>query len=383
MNSRDAYVTLNLLSGVGPVRVNQMLSVFDAPERVLAASAERLARVAGIGRELAARIAGWREVCDPDAEKAMAERAEVALVTRADPEYPKVLEQLRDPPLCLYVRGDLAALDAASHNLAVVGSRRTTLYGSRMARHIASGAAFAGWTVTAGLARGIDSLAHEATLDAGGCTIAVLGSGLGRVYPQENVPLARRIAESSGAVVSEFPMMFPPDKRTFPMRNRIISGLTRGTVVVEAGLKSGSLITANQALEQGRTVCSVPGPVDSPQSRGCNRLIKNGAALVENFGDVVEAVSLLIDAPCAGGAQNEIRSPDIDSSAEETAELTDLEQKIYDVVGAQEVSINDIVSMLNVPASQVLGAIVQMEMRRVLRQLPGKRVCRAENAVLA
>ena len=362
------------------MRVNQLLGVLGGPEHILTADTKTLRRVAGIGPELAGRIAGWRGDVDLDAEKQLAERAGVAIVTREDADYPSALHELRDPPLCLYVRGELNALRSMNHAVAIVGSRRTTRYGVRMARHLSSGAAFAGWTVVAGLARGIDSVAHQAALDASGCTVAVLGSGLGRIYPQENVELARQMAESGGAVVSEFPMMFPPDKRTFPMRNRIIAGMTKGSVVVEAGLKSGSLITANLALDQGRQVFAVPGPVDSPQSRGCHQLLKDGASLVESFADVVDGLTLLFPQMKREPA---VPSPSQSHTAGGEPDLPELEgtqRKVFEYIATGEASMDELISALDESPSQVLSAVVQLEMRRIVRQLPGKRVCRAESA---
>ncbi len=375
-----------MIPGIGPIRVNQLLGVLGAPEQILSADQATLRRVAGIGADLAQRIAGWREAGDLDEEKQRAERGGVVIVTRQDPDYPAALNELRDPPLCLYVRGRLEALCSMNHAIAVVGSRRTTRYGIRMAKHVAGGAAFAGWTVVSGLARGIDSVAHQSTLDANGCTVAVLGSGLGRVYPQENLALARGIVEAGGALVSEFPMMFPPDKRTFPMRNRIIAGMTRGTVVVEAGLKSGSLITANLALDQGRQVFAVPGPVDSPQSRGCHQLIKDGATLVETFADVVEGLTLLfpgLPREPVGPSRSQLKtasSASAAAAAPATPELEGLQRKVFEWIGTGEASVDELIAGLQEPAAQVLSAVVQLEMQRLVRQLPGKRVCRTENA---
>ncbi|MFW5893596.1 MAG: DNA-processing protein DprA [Verrucomicrobiota bacterium] len=380
MNPRDATIALNMIPGIGPIRVNQLLSVLGSPEHILSADQATLRRVAGIGEDLAQRITGWRDAGDLDEEKQRAERAGVTIVTRQDPDYPTALNELRDPPLCLYVRGRLQALSTMNHAIAVVGSRRTTRYGVRMAKHLAGGAAFAGWTIVSGLARGIDSIAHQATLDANACTVAVLGSGLGRVYPQENLDLARQIVEAEGALVSEFPMMFPPDKRTFPMRNRIIAGMTRGTVVVEAGLKSGSLITANLALDQGRQVFAVPGPVDSPQSRGCHQLIKDGATLAETFADVAEGLTLLFPGLPREPVAHSRSQPQIEPSAQATPELEGIQRKVFDWIGGGEASVDELIAGVQEPPAQVLSAVVQLEMKRLVRQLPGKRVCRTENA---
>lgn len=380
MTEREAYIALNLVSGIGPIRVNQLLSVLGSPQAILTSSRDQLARVAGVGADLAERIASPDHAAAVEQEMDIVERGGATVVTRVDEAFPNQLLELRDPPLCLYVRGSLDALRTMNHAVAIVGSRRTTRYGTRMAEHLAGAAAFGGWTVVAGLARGIDSVAHEATLEAGGCTVAVLGSGLGRVYPRENIDLARRMVDAGGALVSEFPMLFPPDKRTFPMRNRIIAGMTRGTIVVEAGFKSGSLITATQALEQGRQVFAVPGPVDSPQSRGCHQLIKDGANLAETFADVVDGLTLLFhETPRARPRDSETPPPD-EPGRLDLPDLDGLQRRIYDSIGTDDVSVDELIGELNEPSAKVLSAVIQLEMRRVIRQLPGKRVCRADNA---
>jgi DNA processing protein len=261
----------------------------------------------------------------------------------------------------------------------MVGSRHTTPYGVKMAEHLAMGAAYAGWPVVSGLARGIDTVVHEAVLRANGCTVAILGSGLGQIYPQENVALARRMAEQGGALVSEFPMEFHPDKRTFPMRNRIISGMTLGTLVVEAGATSGSLITATQAADQGRQVFAVPGRVDSPQSRGCHALIKDGAKLVETFDDIAEEFARLpgmlptppAAAPSSAGTQAAA------SSSTTGLELSPLETTLLSLLGTADMAIDDLVGAAEAPAAEVLSALLRLEMRRLVRQLPGRRVVRA------
>lgn len=377
MTSTEAYVALNLLPGIGPLRVSQLLSLFGEPAAILAASRRELATVPGIGDKLAAVLCTWRDQCDPEVELRAAERSGVCIITREDAAYPPLLREIHDPPLCLYVRGELSALDGLRDAVALVGSRHTTTYGIKVAENLATAAAFAGWTVVSGLARGIDTVAHDSVLKAGGRTVAVLGSGLSCVYPQENIELARRIAAQNGAVVSEFPMMFRPEKRTFPMRNRIISGMTRGTIVVEAGLKSGSLITAAQALDQNRQVFAVPGRIDSPQSRGCHGLIKDGAKLVENFQDVLEEFIGFQDFPGITQAAANADAPTKSRRIRlDDLQLSDIERKLLGVLGEAESPVDDLLATLDEPPAKILGAIVALEMRRLVRQLPGKRVMR-------
>jgi DNA processing protein len=302
------------------------------------------------------------------------------VLTRDDADYPELLAQIHDPPLCLYVRGDPAALARTRGGIAIVGSRRTTSYGTAVADRLATGAAVAGWPVVSGLARGIDTVAHRATLDAGGTTVAVLGCGLAYVYPQENLALARRIVAEGGALVSEFPMMCRPDKRNFPMRNRVISGLTRGTVVVEAGLKSGSLITAGTATDQGRSVFAVPGRVDSPQSRGCHALIKDGVRLVESFQDIAEefaglpGLDLFSEAE-KGAATVRKSAPDLT--------LTDLERKILSFLDENETAIDTLIVAAGEPPARVLSTLLLLEMKRLVKQLPGRRVARSGATLVA
>lgn len=385
MDTLDAYVVLNQLPGIGPLRVAQLLQRYGSPQAILSAPAAELSRLPGLGGKLAGVLSGWRDYADPESERRLAERGGVTILACDSPDYPELLRHIHDPPLCLYCRGSIEALRRCAHGLAMVGSRRTTLYGTRMAEHLALGAAYAGWPVVSGLARGIDTVVHDAVLKAGGCTVAVLGSGLSQVYPQENVALARRIAEAGGAVISEFPMDYHPDKRTFPMRNRVISGMTLGTVVIEAGATSGSLITAGQAAEQGRQVFAVPGRVDTPQARGCHALIKDGAKLVECFEDIAEEFSRLPGMPAetpatgtnnapANAADNAARRPPPTAGLE----LSPLEETLLNSLDTTEASIDDLIAAVGAPTAEVLSALLRLEMRRLVRQLPGRRVVRSQ-----
>ncbi|MBO4305474.1 MAG: DNA-processing protein DprA [Lentisphaeria bacterium] len=292
MTEQEAYIALNLINGIGPARLNILKSRFETAEKILHAPEEALAALPGVGKVLAEKIAHWEKYADLAGELDLAEKGGVKIVTLADEEYPSVLRELRDAPLCLYVRGDLP-VNIGERSLAVVGTRSMSHYGNRMARHLSEAAAYAGFTIISGLAYGVDACAHRAALDAGGRTVSVLGGGLARIQPQDHVPLAREIVEKGGAVISEFPMETMPTRHTFPMRNRIISGLSTGVLVVEAGLNSGSLITANFALEQNRTLFAVPGQADDPNAAGCNSLIRQGAVLVECFDHILEEFEFL------------------------------------------------------------------------------------------
>ena len=369
--SERALLLLNMLPGIGPVRVRRLVEAFGAPEAVLAASGQALARTPGIGPGLAETLATATQGEDLVAECRRIERAGIELVFQHDDDYPALLRQIHDPPLLLYLQGDRGVLKACGAGVAMVGSRHTTVYGRSVAERLAFEAAKAGVPVVSGLARGIDTFVHEGILAHGGRTVAVIGSGLGHLYPPENIPLARRIAENGGAVVTEFPMAFRPDKRTFPMRNRIISGMTAATVVIEAGDNSGSLITAAAASQQGRLVFAVPGRVDSPLSRGCHALIRDGATLVESFDDVRQELALLPGLAMPSGTSPQatpVRSPPA---------LSDLEQRILrHLVDGGETAIDSLIASLEPLAAPgaVLAALVTLEMRRLACQRPGRRI---------
>ena len=275
MDSREALVALNLLPDIGPVRVRNLLSRFGSAQAVLAATQADLSQVDKVGFKAANNIIRWRELIDLDGELRRIDQFGANIVTTDDSDYPALLRQIYDPPLVLYVRGTLRPEDA--YAIAMVGTRQSTLYGRQTAERLARQLAASGVTVVSGGARGIDSASHEGALQSGGRTIAVLGTGLDIVYPAENVKLYQRIAEQ-GAVITQFPFGRKGDKQSFPIRNRIVAGMTQGTVVIEANRASGALITANFAAEYGRTVYAVPGRIDSPRSAGCHDLIKDGAS---------------------------------------------------------------------------------------------------------
>ncbi len=294
LNRTEAYVVLNLLPKMGPRRLARLLEVFGAPEEALAAPLGQLAALQGIGREVAERIHQWERHVDLEGELRTARELGAEIVTRDDPFYPPLLREIHDPPILLYALGRLT--ERERHCVGIVGSRLVSDYGQECARRFGYSLAKSGLTVVSGLALGIDTEAHKAALAAGGRTVAVIGSGLGHIYPAENKELARRIAEGSGAVLSEFPLRLRPDRTTFPLRNRIISGISEGLLVVEAGQRSGALITASQAVDQNRAVFAIPGRVDSATSLGCNRLIQEGARLVVEPADILNDLANLLDA---------------------------------------------------------------------------------------
>lgn len=362
MELKEAYIALNLLPGIGPARVRALLEHFPTPAAILSARPAELARATGVGRETAATIAGWRDTIDLDAELAKISDRRLDIVTIEDELYPAPLRQIHAPPLLLYVWGQLLPGDA--HAVAIVGSRRSTHYGTEAARKFGFQLAHAGLCVVSGLARGIDTAAHEGALASGGRTVAVIGSGLGQVYPPENMALAERIA-TSGAVVSEFPIDFPPEKRSFPQRNRIVAGWCRGTLVVEAPSRSGALITARQASESGRDVYAVPGPIDRPTSKGANRLIQQGAKLVLDARDILDDLELLM--PVAQ------KIPDLPKPEPRMpTDLDDLEKILYAAMGTEEWHIDSLANAVSMGIPEVSVTLLKLEMKRLVKPLPGK-----------
>ena len=365
MTPREAYIVLNQIEGIGPVRTRALCEALGSPEAVLAAPASQLAGVRGVGPKVAENIVAQRGRLDPGREEAVAARLGARLVTPDDAEYPKPLKNIYDPPLCLYVRGAWEEQDEQA--LAIVGTRRATHYGAAQAERLAYQAAKAGFTVVSGLARGIDTVAHRAALKAGGRTLAVLGGALDKLYPPENRELAEEIA-AQGALLSEFPLGREPDRTTFPYRNRIVSGLSKGVLVVEAGLESGAMNTAEQALEQGRSVMAVPGRVDMDGARGPHRLIQNGARLVADLADILKELEFLC--PPAEQARL-VRQQD----ARQRLTLAPAEEKVVRALWTEpEMDMDVLIRRTGLSSAQIMTLAMQLEMKRVLRRLPGRRL---------
>src|SRR6185503_2013976 len=272
------------------------------------------------------------------------------------------LRQIYDPPIVLYVKGGLTARD--KNAVAMVGSRQTTHYGLEAARKLAYQLAYLGVSVVSGGARGIDTAAHQGALSAKGRTIAVLGTGINIVFPSENAALFERIAEN-GAVLTQFPFNRCADKQSFPIRNRIVAGMTLGTVVVEANLTSGALITSHFATEYGRQVFAVPGRIDSPRSKGCHELIKKGAKLCESAEDILSEFEYLFPQTNRPPAPNE-------TGVIPAIELSENEQKVYATLDHEELPIDDVIRKSGLPSSAVSVALLGLEMKRLIKQLPGK-----------
>src|ERR1700741_3286766 len=360
MNATEACIALNMLPTVGPVRLRKLLEVFKEPQQVLAAKRSELRRVEGIGHEVADQISNWESTIDLAAELKRVRDFGVIVITQQSASYPKSLREIHAPPIVLYVWGELQ--DRDQHAIGVIGARRTTHYGSESAKKLAYQLAYAGLTVISGLARGIDTAAHQGALAAKGQTIAVIGSGLAKLYPPENRGLAEKIRDGNGALISEFSMDIEPDRQTFPMRNRIISGWSHGILVVEAGLNSGALITAAQALEQGRAVYAVPGHINAPSAMGSNRLIQQGAKLVMDASDILDDLQILL--PEA--------KPSAEAAARPLPPLSEAQSRVYDAIEATETSIDEITEKTKLPSAAVSSTLLQLELKRLVKQLPGK-----------
>ncbi len=362
---RRHALRLALVPGVGPKIRRALLERFGTAERVLQAPPAALREVAGVGPKLSARLAGAMHEIDAEAEMALCQQHQVQILLDSDAQYPVLLRQVPDPPAVLFVRGELRPRDELA--LAIVGTRHPTMYGVRQAERLAGSVARAGMTVISGLARGIDAAAHRGALAAGGRTVAVLASGVLHIYPPEHAELAQAVV-AQGALVSESPPRAEPLAGTFPQRNRVISGLALGVLVVEAGDHSGALITARHAMEQGREVFAVPGRIDDRTSRGCHRLIRDGAKLVETVEDILEELGPLYQATVRDDGQV-VRHP-----AE--LSLNELEQQVLAAVGDTATPVDQIVSETGLPVPQVLSTLSVLEMRHVIRRLSGSTVAR-------
>jgi DNA processing protein len=359
-------VCLSLVSGVGPVLTAALLDAFGSATRALDASPQAIGRVPGIGPKVAARIASARRDLNASEEMALATKAGVHIVVRGEPEYPALLHEVPDPPALLYVRGQVDPV-ADSAAIAIVGSRKCTLYGERTARRLAASLARIGVTIVSGLARGIDAAAHRGALEAGGRTLAVLADGLQTIYPPEHADLAHEV-ERSGALISEMPMRHEPLASLFPRRNRIIAGLSLGVIVVEAAPRSGSLSTANHATEQNREVFAVPGPVDSLASRGCHALLKDGATLVETIDDVIQQLG---DRLRPAAPPPVTQSPDPEPRPAPLSAGGDDERRLLNALDDQPRSVDELIAATGLPASAIIGKLALMEMRRQVKRVPG------------
>ncbi|MHB1133136.1 MAG: DNA-processing protein DprA [Chloroflexota bacterium] len=356
------WVAFNRVPGVGAIKARRLYEHFGAMARAWQAQPAELAR-AGLEARLVEAVLAARTRLDPAREAELLDRQQVRALTLADADYPERLRQIYAAPAVLYVRGELTTADELA--VAIVGTRRATMYGREVAEVLAAELVANSVTIVSGLARGIDTTAHRAALQAGGRTIAVLGSGLDVIYPYENKHLAEEIA-AQGAVVSEYPLGTKPDAANFPPRNRIISGLSLGSLIVEAGDESGALITADFALEQNREVLAVPGPIFARTSRGTNRLIQQGAKLVLSAQDILEELNL-----AAAPQQLEMRELLGSTGANPT------EAALLSVLTREPLHVDELCRQADLPTQEVLSALAMLELKGAVRQLGGMHYVRA------
>ena len=355
------WVAFNRVPGVGPVKTQRLRDHFGSLALAWAASRGDLA-AAGLDAKAVEAIAGVRASISPAHEAELLERQGVRALTLDDPDYPARLRQIYAPPAVLYVKGTITLADDLA--VAVVGTRRATMYGREAAETLVAGLVAGCVTIVSGLARGVDTVAHRAALTAGGRTIAVLGSGVDVIYPAENKRLAEAICEH-GAVVSEYPLGTKPDAANFPPRNRIISGLSLGTLVVEASEDSGALITADFALEQGREVMAVPGPIFARSSQGTNKLIQQGAKLVLNAQDILEELNLT-------SAPQQLEMRELLAGGDNAAEAA-----VLGVLSHEPLHIDEVCRRAAIPVAEVSSTLAMLELKGMVRQLGGMHYVRA------
>lgn len=367
----QAFLILNALPDIGPITTNRLLAAFgDDPRRLFDAPAAELGAVKGVGPKISGNLRAWRELVDLAKEEERLAQAGAVFVSCRDSAYPPLLRELTDAPLGLYRRGDYT-FDAPC--VAIVGSRRTTLYGQATAKKLGYELAKLGFCVVSGLARGIDTCAHEGALEAGGRTAAVLGNGIDIIYPPENLKLYQRIEENGGAILTEFPFGRRADKQSFAMRNRIVAGMSRAIIVVESDVSGGSMITAKFAGEQGRLVFAVPGRIDQPSSAGCHQLIRDGATLLTSVDDVLSelnylegfgpaGVSAIPDKENGGGG-----SRAASSVAPAVANLTADEAKVLACfAGGAILSPDALVGASGLPSHTLSATLMMLELKRLV-----------------
>ncbi|RKU12474.1 DNA-protecting protein DprA [Candidatus Poribacteria bacterium] len=383
-----SLIHLNLIPGIGNYTIRRLLAAFGSAEKSIAATSEELAQIDGLTPDVRQQLIDGRSRAPLAQELQLIEQHQCHIVTISDESYPPLLKQIHDPPVLLYIIGKFPLQDTPS--VAIVGSRSPTEYGKTTSQQLSYQLAERGITVVSGFARGIDTCVHRGALEAGGRTVAVFGCGLSIIYPETNRALAAEIIES-GALISEFPMTMPPRGKNFPRRNRVISGLTLGTLVVEASERSGSLITAHHAAEQGREVFAVPGQIFSGRSRGTHSLINQGATLINSVDDLLDALpqdytkvlggessKLTVQSP-PSKRPDRVASPQ--SGAKRSApapqpktnlNLTPDEQVVLSAMDTDSVHIDEITRVTQLPIGKVSSLLVMLELKGIVQQLPGK-----------
>ncbi len=367
----EKWVSLIRADNVGPATFTKLIKHFGSVDRALGASVSEMDKVNGIGFKTAEQIAASRSKFNVKAELELADKLGIWIMHFDDERYPPVLKRIYDPPPVLYIKGSLTKADNLA--IAIVGSRRCSIYGHEQASRFAHLLGSAGFTICSGMARGIDTAAHQGALSAGGRTIAVQGCGLANVFPPENKKLFELIAES-GACISELPLQYEPLSENFPPRNRIIAGLALGTIIIEAGFNSGALITARAAMENNREVMAVPGKIDSPLSKGANRLIKEGARLIESVEDITEALGYIGEqlqshvSTAAEKVSEKTEMPLFDISQ---LNLSDCEKTIYDCLSKEPLHIDQIIAETDLAPGSINAGLVSLQLKGLIKPLPG------------
>ena len=365
LSEQDAFLVLNALPNIGPITMNRLLTELgDDPRSIFASPASQLERVKGVGPAISSTIVNWRDHFDLDREKERMAKSGAVFMCHRDPAYPKLLREIHDPPIGLYRKGNYTFPDGC---IAVVGSRRTTLYGQSVAKNLGADLARLGFCVVSGLARGIDTSAHEGAISANGKTVGVVGAGIDIIYPPENLDLYRQV-EQSAAIISEFPFGRRADRQSFPMRNRVVAGMCEAVVVVETDINGGSMITARFAGEYGRLIFAVPGRIDQVSSQGCHQLIRDGAILFTSIDDILEELSYLNGMrPNTNPPTSDTHNPLINAERPCLGELTEEEDAIMRCFdGGAIVSIDQLTNRTALSPAQVSSTLMMLELKRLV-----------------
>jgi DNA processing protein len=359
LTEQQAFLVLNALPNIGPITLNRLLEELGGdPRAVFTVGSRKLEAVKGVGPVISGTIAAWRDHFNLAREEERMAQSGVTFLTTRDPGYPRLLKEINDPPIGLYRRG---GYDFTQPCVAIVGSRRTTLYGQGVANKLGAELARLGFCVVSGLARGIDTAAHEGALSVGGKTAAVLGTGIDLIYPPENLGLYRRL-EETGAILSEFPFGRRADKQSFAMRNRIVAGICEAVVVVESDVSGGAMITARFAGEQGRQLFAVPGRIDQPTSAGCHQLIRDGATLLTSVEDILDELNYL-----DGLKPLPIPGKPADTVAGRPANLTDEEARVFETFrGGAILSPDALATHTGLTAAQLSATLMMLELKRLV-----------------
>ncbi|RNC79504.1 MAG: DNA-protecting protein DprA [Balneola sp.] len=358
-------LALNLINGLGPKRVKQLVQTVKDPGSIFSLTKQELRQVEGIGEASALSILSFNKWDEVDSILKDTKKTRSRIITLLDPEYPELLKQIYDPPVLFWIQGDANAL--SKPGIGVIGTRNTTLYGRKMAEKLSKELGEEGLCIYSGLAEGIDSIAHKAALEANASTVAVLGSGIDNLYPRSNADLANQIVKNGGAVITEYSPGAKPEPGNFPIRNRIVSGLSLGVLVVESGIQGGSMITADLALDQNREVFTIPHTLDNASGTGCNYLIKTGAAkLVQSIHDILDEL------PVAQKKKGETKPSPKPIAQWRKEDLSELDKKICETLEKGALQIDVLADTLSEHVSQLLVNLLQLEMKGIVVQKAGK-----------